>query len=165
MPQLKILNTREIKKIRDYLKEHYGAQNLLKDYIFMRNNKGRTFIITRDYAKILKARIRINRIGMYFGREQTCGLRLSIEGAQIINPTKNIIEIKDAKKWARGFNIELSGKSRKKYKGYVIVKHKEDILGCGKYKEGVLLNFIPKDRRIAKEPEFKTYKCCRTNFK
>ena len=33
-------------------------------------------------------------------------------------------------------------------KGYVIIRHEGDYLGCGKYVDGKILNHVPKERRL-----------------
>ena len=75
-------------------------------------------------------------------------LRLSIEGSQLIGKAakKNVVEISDCqvKKWLFGNDIEIGTACE----GFVIVRNKNDFLGTGKIKDGVLLNFIPKTRRI-----------------
>ena len=39
-------------------------------------------------------------------------------------------------------------KSEQEFVGFVIIKKNEDFLGCGKYKEGIILNYVSKARRI-----------------
>jgi NOL1/NOP2/fmu family ribosome biogenesis protein len=41
------------------------------------------------------------------------------------------------------FNI-----TNKEYDGFVILKHENDFLGTGKYKNEKILNFVPKARRF-----------------
>ena len=33
-------------------------------------------------------------------------------------------------------------------KGFLIIKHNNDYLGTGKYRDGRILNFVPKTRRL-----------------
>lgn len=88
--------------------------------------------------------------GIYFATIMPDGIRLSVEGAQMLGEKakKNVVEIDSdlAEKWLRGENIPIPPM----FKGYVIVKDKSknDFLGCGLAKRGTLINFFPKARRI-----------------
>ena len=59
-----------------------------------------------------------------------------------ISRIKNIVELdkKEAELWSMGNDLD---KKLKVY-GFVILKHKKDFIGCGKYKEGKIFNYVPK---------------------
>ena len=145
MPQLKILNKKEIKQILNSIEKQWGAK-LKLDYGFLKKDN-RIFVIEKDIAKIELSKLRINSIGLYFC-EIYDGVRLSIEGSQIVGKaaTKNIAEIdgEQARRWLKGEDLELKGN----YSGFIILKNKDDIFGNGKYKNGNILNFVSKERRI-----------------
>ncbi|NQU97984.1 hypothetical protein HQ533_00815 [Candidatus Woesearchaeota archaeon] len=147
MQNLKILNSKEVKKILKVLKEQFGFDEKLA-YVFLRNKKDRLYVINRDVEKIELEKLRIDSIGMYFATIMPEGIRLSIEGSQVIGPKakKNILEIDNEQfdKWLKGEDFEV----KTKFKDFVLVKHKEDFLGCGKVKNNVLLNYVPKARRL-----------------
>ncbi|MCH8004466.1 MAG: hypothetical protein IH934_07610 [Nanoarchaeota archaeon] len=147
MPELKILNTKEIKKILKLIENQWNAKLTLK-YAFLKNNKNRIFIVNKDIEKIDMSKLRINSIGMYFCEINNQDTRLSIEGSQIIGPTatKNIVDISEeqAKQWLHGEDLEIEGN----YDGFVIVKYNNNFLGSGKYKDGRVLNYVSKSRRI-----------------
>lgn len=149
MPELKILNSKEIKEIYKLIEKQWGAKIKL-DYGFLRNNKNRIFIINNDISKIDTSKLRLNSVGMYFCEDDRAGIRLSIEGSQIIGQkaAKNVVELDedDAKKWFRGEDIE---KECHDCDGFVILKNKDDFLGSGKYKNGRILNYLGKSRRIS----------------
>lgn len=148
MPELKILNNKEIKGILKLIEEQWGAK-LKIDYGFLKNNKNRIFIISKSLSKIDTSKLRLNSIGMYFCEIGKHGIRLSIEGSQIVGAgaVKNIIELdeEEIKKWFRGEDLE---KECKECGGFVIIKHDKDFLGNGKYANGKILNYIGKTRRI-----------------
>lgn len=148
MPELKILNNREIKEIYKLIEKQWGAKVKL-DYGFLENNKSRVFIISKDISKIDISKLRINSIGMYFCEIDSKGIRLSIEGTQIVGPraSKNIVELneEETKKWFRGEDLE---KECKDCSGFVILKHNNDFLGTGKYVNGKVLNYVGKTRRV-----------------
>lgn len=150
MKKLRILNTREIKPIRTAIKEQFGC-DFFEDFVFLQNLKDRIFITNKDIAKIDLDRLRINSIGLYFGEFRQKKLRLSIEGSQIIGKLakKNILTLneKEAKEWMSGNDILV--KKRSLTPGsFVILQHKKDILGCGKYNGEKVMNYVPKERRI-----------------
>ena len=92
-------------------------------------------------------KLRINSLGLYFGQIRN-GLRLSIEASQIVGPAakKNFVSLteKQAREWFKGEDIEVKGD----FSGFVIVKCNNDFLGTGRFKEGKVLNFVPKSRRL-----------------
>jgi len=148
MPELKILNTKEIKKILKLIENQWNAKLTLK-YAFLQNNKNRIFIVNKDLEKIDMSKLRINSIGMYFCEINDQDIRVSIEGSQLIGPTatKNIVDISEeqAKQWLHGEDLEIKGN----FSGFVIIKHNNNYLGSGKYKDGRILNYISKARRIS----------------
>ena len=148
MPELKILNSREIKEIYELIDDQWGAKIKL-DYGFLKNNKNRIFIVSKDISKIDISKLRLNSVGMYFCEVDGMGIRLSIEGSQIVGPQakKNIVELneEETKRWFKGEDIE---KECKDCKGFLILKNKNDFLGSGKYSNGKILNYVGKSRRV-----------------
>jgi NOL1/NOP2/fmu family ribosome biogenesis protein len=147
MQQLKILNSKEIKEILRLIEKQWNAK-LKLNYAFLKNNKNRIFIVNKDISKIELEKLRINSIGMYFCEIDQQGIRLSIEGSQIVGPkaAKNTVEITEqqAKQWLKGEDLEIE----ESYEGFVIIKHNNDFLGTGKYKLGKVLNYVNKSRRV-----------------
>ncbi|ASJ04639.1 methyltransferase RsmF C-terminal domain-like protein [Thermococcus barossii] len=93
-----------------------------------------------------------DRNGVYFGRVESDGIRLSIEGAFLVGPkaTKNVIELDDegAKRYLAGESVEIYDKA---LNGWVILKWRSYYLGSAKAKEGRLINYVPKERRLKLE--------------
>lgn len=146
MHKLKILNSREIKKIKEQLQEQFGYSEL--DYGFLMNEKGKIYLINKEIAQVDISQLRIDTYGMYFGEFKNEQIRLSIEGSQLIGPhaTKNILEIskEQSRDWLRGRDLEIETE----LSAYVLVKSGKDFFGTGRLKEGKLLNFVPKSRRL-----------------
>ena len=142
----KVLNAKEVKNILKLLKNQFGYTGKLP-YIFLKTKKNKLYIITKDITNLKNLNI-ISK-GLYFGLLYNNSLRLSIEGSQLIGPKskKNIIELtKEAMlKWMRGQDLETTYS----YNGFVILKYKDDYLGCGKCKNKKILNYVPKPRRIS----------------
>ena len=149
MPELKILNSKEIREIYGLIEKQWGAKIRL-DYGFLRNNKNRVFIVSKDISRIDTSKLRLNSAGMYFCEIDGIGMRLSIEGSQIVGPksAKNVVELdeEETKRWFKGEDLE---KECKDCKGFVILKNKNDFLGSGKYSNGKILNYVGKTRRVS----------------
>lgn len=147
MGNLRILDRKDKKRCLEILKKQFDFKDKL-DYIFLINNKNKVFIVNKDLANIDISKIRINSIGLYIAEFRNNEIRLSIEGSQLIGPKakKNIVELdeKEAREWLKGKDIEKVIKEQ----GFVIVKCDDDYLGCGKVKEGRILNFVSKIRRL-----------------
>lgn len=148
--KLTYLNSKELKKIKKILLEQYSIKEKL-DYVFYITQNNDLYIINNAMREINIEKLRINTIGIYVGELKDDELRLSIEGSQIIGKLakKNIYEIdsKLARMWMYGLDIPC----KENYgKTLVIIKNKEngDFLGSGRYKEGKILNHVPKGRRI-----------------
>ncbi len=147
----KVLNSKEVRAIAELVKQQWGADlsELSAGCGFLEGKDGDIFLISRDIEKLDLQQLRINSLGLYFGQLRNDELRLSIEGSQLVGKSaaKNVVEIGDEqlRHWLGGNDLEmnLDGSS-----GYLIIKHKSDFLGCGKYKEGKILNFVPKARRV-----------------
>ena len=149
MQELKILNGKEIKEIYGLIEEQWGAKVKL-DYGFLKNQKNKVFVINKEISNVDTSKLRINSLGMYFCEFDSLGIRLSIEGSQIIGPKaeKNIVELneEETKRWFKGEDIE---KECKDCKGFVILKNKNDFLGSGKYANKKILNYVSKTRRVS----------------
>ncbi|PIO07025.1 hypothetical protein COT47_01765 [Candidatus Woesearchaeota archaeon CG08_land_8_20_14_0_20_43_7] len=147
MHTLKILNTHDTKKILSTLKEQWGFCEKL-NYAFVVNAKGKVHAVTREFARVIDLKLRIDTIGFYFGTWNSDGFRLSIEGSQIIGPLakKNVVLLdeKEIVDWAKGIDIEKETDCT----GYVILRKEDDFIGCGRIKEGRILNYIPRNRRL-----------------
>lgn len=142
---MKKLPKKEVNQILNNLKDYYGLKELKLDYAFLQNKKHKIYLISKDYKNI-KTNLRINGLGLYF-LNISRGLRLSIEGSQIVGKkaTKNIHKTtdKELKEWLEGSDLDC-----KNVQGYQLIKNKNDFYGVGYAKENKLKNFIPKYRRI-----------------
>lgn len=147
MENLKILNKKESERILDKINEQFGIKNIESNYIILQKKDGKIFLINNFFGKIDYSTLRINELGLYVARFDK-EIRLTIEGSQIFgkHATKNVYEVNenDANSWMEGNDIECS----KEFKGFVIIKYKDNYLGSGKCKNNKLLNYIPQERRI-----------------
>jgi len=139
-----VLSKKEIKKILRQLDKQFGVGTL--DYIFIKSDKDKIFIVNKEFGEIDIKDFNINTMGIYVMKQEKDGIRLSIEGSQIIGlkAKKNVLVLDDCEDWMKGMNVNVNTK----LKGYVTVKSGEDFLGCGRVVNGKLINYIPKSRRI-----------------
>jgi NOL1/NOP2/fmu family ribosome biogenesis protein len=143
----RILNSKEIKALQLMIKQQWGTE-LDFDGGYLENTDGDIFLMSRDIEQIDLENLRVDSLGLYFGQLKNDEFRLSIEGSQLVGKTAktNLLEISDEEltQWISGGNLEV----KDSFGGHVIIKHKSDYVGCGKYKDNVILNFVPKARRI-----------------
>lgn len=142
------MNSKEVKKVKQLLLENYGFEFDFSKYAFCINESNKVYMVNKEIDRFDLEVVRINSIGLYLGELGENEFRLSMEASQIIGPLAqtNVVELNDeeAAKWLRGVDLEKEGSSQ----GFVIIKRGKDYLGCSKHKEGILMNFTPKERRI-----------------
>ncbi len=150
IPQLKILTTKEKRQIEEKLNNQFGIKKI--PGILIARGAERLFLFTGDFsvAKIqeLEREIPIERLGVYFAKFVNNDIKLSIEGVQLMKDqiTKNIFPLDElqTEEWMSGQDLQIAtGKQ-----GFIILKHGEDFLGCGKASAEKIGNFIPKSRRL-----------------
>ncbi len=150
MQKLHILNSREIKKIRQLMEIQFGT-TLKGKYAYLRNENNRIFLVNEDISRITLENLHIDRLGLYFAEQKENTLRLSKEGALLLvreaaGTVQNMEELdeKETRQYFKGEDVkkELGGDAR-----FIILHHQKRVLGCAKYKEGIILNFLPKIHR------------------
>jgi NOL1/NOP2/fmu family ribosome biogenesis protein len=150
MIPLKILNKNEKQELLNKLRKQFGIEEI--PGIILKRGEERLFLFQGSFnigqIKELERAVPIERVGIYFGKIQRNEIRLSIEGVHLLKNQikKNIFELnkEQAEQWMMGqeLNIE-TGK-----KDFLILKYKEDFLGCGKASAEKISNYIPKNRRL-----------------
>jgi len=153
MKKLKILNSREIKKFKEVLKKEYGYP-LQKDYAYLVNDKNRLFIINKDLSKLDTKDLIIDRVGLYFAEYKNQQIRLSKEGSQLLineakknkQKVKNIVKL-DQNEVKQYFLGEDLNKNLNIENTFIFLEYDDNILGCAKYKEQIIINFLPKIHR------------------
>ena len=157
MQKLSILNTREKQKIVDKLKELYGFSGQIEGALMI-NSQQKIFLITPDIANISRDQdkeLRLDAAGLYIGRTEVNGIRLSIEGSQLVGPysKKHVLEIDEEhlEPWVKGEDFELSeneAKQADEENGFFIIRFRKDFMGCGQLKDGNLRSMVSKERRL-----------------
>ena len=131
MNNLRILNSKEKKKIIEQVKNYFGIENLELDYIFLMSDERKVYLVSEDAARVELDMLRVNSLGLYFGAFED-NFRLSIEGAQLIGrkAKKNVVELKDDTKWLEGNDIKNTKWKRLKPKSefYLFIPREEKLL-------------------------------------
>jgi len=146
---MKLIYASEKKKILEKLKEQYGISKLPYLLIKFGEDKLRIYSgsLSNEELNTLASELNIENIGLYFAKEEKDGIRLTLDGIQILKHqiTKNIIDIEDKKadEWLKGSDLDIKTK-----RGFLILKNNNEYLGCGKSTGERIANFIPKERRI-----------------
>jgi len=139
-------NSKRKKEFYQLLNEQFGFEGKL-DLEFYEGKDHKIYVINRETAEYDISKLHVNVMGLYIGKWKY-GFRCSIEGAQLIGPlsSKNIFEISDGllNIWLRGHDTSVNTD----LEGFVLIKNGFDFYGCGKIKEGILFNFVPKIRRL-----------------
>ena len=153
---LKILNSRETKHILEKLSEQYNYtyDRTSQEYVFLMNKDNRIYLISRSIELLPYQEMKIDSIGMYLGELYKESIRLSIEGSQFIGPEskKNVIDLDKNQmiEWIKGGDIEHTDTGR----DFIIIRYKDsqtgyiDYLGAGKFKDGKIMNYVSKSRRL-----------------
>jgi len=147
---LKILNAKEKAELVRKLRLQFGIKKI-PGTIIMRG-KERIFLFTGNLGnselKRLEKTTFIERAGVYLGKEEEYGIRLSIEGSQILKNdiSKNVVELNEdeARTWMQGHEVLRKNDTT----GFVAIKYEDDFLGTGKASAEKITNFIPKSRRL-----------------
>jgi len=137
------------KKIIQQLNDQFGITSL--PYLFLQFGKEKIRIYSGNLAKEdlnnLDKNTRIENMGLYFARIQPDGIRLTIDGIQLVKDqiTKNIMELNDnqAEEWFKGNDLDIKAES-----SFKILKNNNEFIGCGKSTGDRITNFVPKERRI-----------------
>lgn len=149
---MKLLSSAEKKKILKKLTEQYGIKTL--PYLLLRFGKEKiraySGSLTKQELKTLDKNLRVENTGLYLGKEHHNEFRLSLDAIHVLKNqiTKNILELdtKQVETWFSGKDIELP---KPIPPGFVVLKHKENLIGCGKAtNSGIIKNYMPKERRI-----------------
>ncbi|MCK4968542.1 MAG: hypothetical protein KAS12_05785 [Candidatus Aenigmarchaeota archaeon] len=148
---LQFVNSKKKKELTKQLDERFGiSKNVFNDYHFIENEE-KFWICSLDTTTIDFKNLRTEGIGMLFARKGLA-LKPTTNMIQLFgnHATKNVVELDEEQKNKFLSGLDISELDANVDSGYVIVKYKNDSLGCSLYKEGTLKNQIPKAKRIKK---------------
>lgn len=126
-------------EILEALKEQFGVERL--DFRLKLMGKNRIYAYRECSLDVEEY-----HSGVYFGRVEKDGIRLSIEGCYLLSDQlrKNVVDVsyEEMLRWLRGEDLERNEE------GYVVLRWGSYYLGCGKGNGKRIRNFVPKDRRL-----------------
>ena len=135
------------KPILKLLEKQFGIKEKL-NYTLLKNNENKLFIINNTAFEIDQKKLRINSLGLYFASLENNELRLSLEATQMLGKKadKNVLNLNEEqlKQYMLGKNITVDNNNNT----LVILKYKDDFIGCAKQKDFKVINFLPKERRV-----------------
>jgi NOL1/NOP2/fmu family ribosome biogenesis protein len=155
---LKFIYKNEKKELLKKL-EYYGITELpfLLSISGKEKIRGYSGTLSTDEIITLNQEIGIELLGVYLFHVHDEGVRLSFDAVQLLKNqiTKNIIDVseKQAAEFIKGNDIllfkdeEKELKESNETKGFKVIKCNGDFLGTGKYIEGRIANYMPKERR------------------
>ncbi|MBS3123967.1 hypothetical protein J4437_05025 [Candidatus Woesearchaeota archaeon] len=154
MQKLNILNTREVHALKKKLIEQFDLA-LEEEYVYLKNNQDKVFLINRDLECLPLRNLIVDRYGLYFAEIMKNGeIRLSKEGTQLLAlvaqkkglTIKNSLKLstEETKSYFQGQDLDKDLGPESKM---VVLYYETDALGCAKYKEKKILNFLPKVHR------------------
>ena len=150
IPTLKIFTEKEKKELIEKLEEQFGIKEI-QGLVTMFGAE-RMFLFQGNMGakeiQELQNLIYLERVGIYFAKEQNDQIRLSMEGVYVLKNqiTKNIFELnkEQAEEWMLGQELPIKTGTKE----FLVMKYGEYFLGCGKASEEKIGNFIPKNRRL-----------------
>ena len=150
---LKIMNTREKKDLFKEIEAQYGIEKPILDRYEYLERSDKIWLTTRCALSHDLSNLKMEGIGILFAR-RSATLKLTTNAIQLFakHATKNILALnqQDTQNYLRGLDLENITTENKFTSSYVIVKSKNDFLGCAIYKDNRLKNQLPKQRRIKK---------------
>ncbi len=137
-----------MKEITSLLSSQFGFGEWDKELMLVKR-RDKLWVVQKKALEQDISNMRAELVGVYFGTLERSGLRLSIEGSQLVGPksSENIVQIdgEQLHDWLRGFDLDVEISSV-----YVLLKHGTNFVGCGKRKGNQVMNTVPKSRRIRK---------------
>ena len=143
------MQERDNRHIFKLLSEQFGVEASELDFKLRERGHGKLYAFKDEMCSAEDSGGAEKHAGIYFGKLEKDGLRLSIEGSFLVGAKarRGVLNLSDeeARKWLRGEDLESD------VKGYVILKWRSYFLGCGKGNGKFIKNFVPKERRLSRD--------------
>ncbi len=150
---IKRLKSKEREEIINTLKEIYGINPEFfknKTFLYSDKKKEKLWLCSGNIVDFDLNGLKVDAIGMLFLRN-TRFPKLTTNAVQLLRKeiTKNIIEVNEEEAYNLIRGIDVKKEINPEHTTFVL-KHKNDYLGMGMYKDGKIKSLIPKARRIKK---------------
>lgn len=147
MERLSILNSRDLKHIREQLVKQFGFTGKLPTPL-LQNPRGKLYLSTPQVGEIPLEKLPVSSIGCYIiAINKDKSVRLSVEGTQLLGPycEHHVVALdnREFRAWMLGIDLNKEAPD-----GYVVIKHKEDYAGCGFSRDGFIKSQLSKQRRV-----------------
>lgn len=152
----KILGKRDVRQLEQLLHRHYGCQVDLSRYRVFITRENRLWIASREVdIPFFRDMKRCYRIGIYFGKlKRNNKIKLTIEGALMVGKTATrnmaVIDEEEVMEYIQGNDVHRYRLVDAELHNFVLVKCKNDTLGCGLLREGYIESLVSKARRLVK---------------
>lgn len=147
--KVEFYNSKKRKELLERLNKQFGITSLPSILFETGKERIRGFSgdLTIDELYALADISNVEFIGLYLFKQDMEFIRLGFDGALLLKKqfVKNVVNLTDEQvdKWMNGHNLDVVLD-----KGIYIVKHGEDVFGCGVSDGNGLINFVPRERRI-----------------
>ena len=141
----------EVEQYLRFLEKRFGIpRNIFRKLSFFKRGKN-IWIFSGDPA-LLNHVINVEAAGIRFLTITKKFMKPSTTFLQIFGKyaSKNVVELRDEEELIEFMTGGLIKREFDAEKGFVIVKFRDNVLGCGLYSEIGLLSQIPKSKRIDK---------------
>ena len=150
--KIEFLKSSEKKKIIEKLNEQFGVEEI--PHLLIESGKekirGYTGHLSKEEINEIYQMFRVDSFGLYLMRIEPPSIRLSLDGAQILNEQikKNTLKLNDEQiiDWLKGKDVEINSTP-----GIFVIEHDGLFFGCGKSNGTILFNHVPKDRRLKRD--------------
>lgn len=147
--KFRLLSQEELENVNNYLVKAFSIEDVKGIFLSTGTQKIRYYSgsTSLDKIKDLNKTINIQGIGLYTLATYKERVRIANDGVHLFKDKikKNIIDFDEnqIKKWMHGDDFDM-----KFPKGHYIIMHDGDIISSAVSKGDILVNFVPKERRI-----------------
>ncbi|MEM2115440.1 MAG: hypothetical protein QW524_00530 [Candidatus Woesearchaeota archaeon] len=141
---MKFLKKKDKERILSEINNYFGSSFWCDDLMYLTKND-KIYLVSKDVRIVDLSKFNVRNAGLYFGQIMNDGIRLSVEGSQLIGKTatKRILEADENILQKLKFDKELIDLEN----GYYLVRFRGFFLGCIFIKSKTFYNYIPKARR------------------
>ncbi|MDI6806587.1 MAG: hypothetical protein QMD14_02090 [Candidatus Aenigmarchaeota archaeon] len=150
--KIKFLLKREIEMIEKVIERNYGAKIDLSRVAVAKTSVDKLWLLSKQIKSFDLLKLKINVLGLYFGRLKLEKIRLSIEGCQLVGKYARrnfvILSKDEAEGFAKGYDVGVEKAVDCEEGNFVLVKCGNNLLGTGKFYKNRVKNLTPRSRRI-----------------